>query len=941
MKKQNNILASIKQSFGFIFITILLFSCLDEKVVNKLEVEEGIPVEINFNLSLPAMNQVVTRGLRDEEEFQINDLYLLIFDSNGNIKKGTKFYDINDSEINNLNGNNDNPTHGTISKIQTTSGKSYIFAAANVSTNQLDGEENLKKQLDKVSNINELKKITATLNSKTEAAQVDRTQASLVMSGAYKGTDNSSIDEEGLCIIPIKNSTLDGTIILERLDSHITFNISWGGKDSKVTSFELKEWKVYNVPVISYLFSQEEDAVKQDNKYYSESAADQKVTISDKSCSFDFYMLENRKYAQQYEGEEIKNYAQREEEIKESGKNTGEYKYVQKYATFVEIKANMELESNTTGGKKVAEVTYVIHLGGGNNDYTNFRSERNKKYTYIIQINDTEDIRVEVKDENERRPGVEGDVIDAQTKVYTLDAHYNCFIIGLTKKDARELSFMVKTPFSTVTHETLESERLYGDYKWIRFKRNSRNASGKLEKYPRYGEGLIDLFSLSSDIINQSGNDSKTFYYTVFIDEYYYTKPPTGQTWDTPYWKHFVNKENRYVMILFTPDYSKDGESSYADARYLITQRSIQTYYSSTSFNSTQSALGMEHINETGVPSTYSPEAPDGGWSKSNGYYNMYSYIKDTKWNDYTTMTTPAIDQYTFSMSEKNAWAACLSRNRDENNNGKIDPEEIKWYLPATNQLTGMFLGAESLTTPLFDADAYPEGTVSLNGDTRFHYMMSDNQKLWGEEGCSFGSRGYAGQPQTLRCVRNLNLDMNLDNAEEKNIIVGNVFTYNPTTHVFSLSIMDSKNIRGKVSSGELGLHDNFSISNRPYKGFQMAKEFHSAEAGKGTWLEFVNIGNAHLSKCSTYCEKVDESDKGKWRTPNQREFMIMYIQNPEYVYKNGYRAYSRTEWKYNGNRHFGYNDGILFLDQYNYKYDISLRCVRDVDIDSNGRIIE
>ena len=143
MKKQNNILASIKQSFGFIFITILLFSCLDEKVVNKLEVEEGIPVEINFNLSLPAMNQVVTRGLRDEEEFQINDLYLLIFDSNGNIKKGTKFYDINDSEINNLNGNNDNPTHGTISKIQTTSGKSYIFAAANVSTNQLDGEENL------------------------------------------------------------------------------------------------------------------------------------------------------------------------------------------------------------------------------------------------------------------------------------------------------------------------------------------------------------------------------------------------------------------------------------------------------------------------------------------------------------------------------------------------------------------------------------------------------------------------------------------------------------------------------------------------------------------------------------------------------------------------------------------------------------------------------
>lgn len=955
MKKQNNILVYTKRAFGFVLISILFFACQDDNIIKNNNVEEGIPVEVKFNVSVPEMASTVTRGLRDEEEFQINDLYLLIFDSNGNRKEGTHYYS-SDELLDNHNGSQSRPTYGTLT-VQTTSGKSYIFAATNVSNNQLNGEDNIKDQLDAVNNIQDFKNITATLNSKTNAAQVDRTQAALVMCGTYTPKSTSGTEEAGVCNIPTQNSTLDGKIILERLDSHITFNITWGGKSSKVTSFELTGWRVYNVPVKSYLLAQEQDAVTANENDYAISSSEHKVTTDEggKSCSFDFYMLENRKKKQEYEGRYLSSYAEREAEIKVNDKNSGIYKYVEPYATYVEIKANMELTSaQALEGKKVANITYVIHLGGGHDDYTNFMSKRNIKYTYNVEINDTEDIRVEVQENNERRPGVEGDVIDAKTKVYTLDSHYSCFILTLTKADARNLSFMVKTPFGTVDNKSNETQRENGDYKWIRFARNNDNSSKALAEYPKNGTGLIDLFGLSNDILTQTGADSKQFNYTVFIDEYYYNTQPAGQSWSAPYWKYFVNKENRYAILLFSPEYSKDGDSSYADAQYLITQRSIQTYYSTEKFNSDQTALGMEHVNETGAPSTAGPGISN--LSNSNGYYNTYQSIKNRgdKWSKHASITTPNTNGYTFKITNDNAWSDCLSRNRDENNNGVIDPEELKWYLPTRDQLTGMFLGAESLTTPLFDADSYPRGSVLLEGDTRFHYLLSNNQKIWGEEGCSIGDRGYAGEPKQIRCVRNLNLDMNSYNATEKNIQVGNVFTYNNSTHVFNLEQMDTKNIRGKVN-GELGLHDNFSISNRPYKAFQMAKNFHTLEEGNGPWATFVNVDLNHNSLCKNYYENTNKSDKGKWRTPNQREFMIMYTQNIEFIRytkvikpshwwedekRTDYRAYTRTEWKYNDQRHFGYNDGILFLDQPT-SYDISLRCVRDVDVDSYGNIIQ
>lgn len=49
--------------------------------------------------------------------------------------------------------------------------------------------------------------------------------------------------------------------------------------------------------------------------------------------------------------------------------------------------------------------------------------------------------------------------------------------------------------------------------------------------------------------------------------------------------------------------------------------------------------------------------------------------------------------QYQYFASTFSA-RACYDKNRDENGNGVIDDEELKWYLPASNQLLGLCAGS-------------------------------------------------------------------------------------------------------------------------------------------------------------------------------------------------------------------------------------------------------
>lgn len=165
-----------------------------------------------------------------------------------------------------------------------------------------------------------------------------------------------------------------------------------------------------------------------------------------------------------------------------------------------------------------------------------------------------------------------------------------------------------------------------------------------MANYPKDGKGLINLFELKADIEDQYQKDTNkdnTYYYTVFVDEYFYENNPletsSNNNWGNENWEEFVNKDDRYALLIFSPQKSPDGESSYASAKYMITQKSIQTYYSTEKFNSDKTALGMEHIDETGVPNGW--ESGSYGSSQENGYKNTYPVVNNTNISSYGTET--------------------------------------------------------------------------------------------------------------------------------------------------------------------------------------------------------------------------------------------------------------------------------------------------------------
>lgn len=1004
MKKQNNILKTIKNIIYLTVACTFFNACADDEIYSSTNVKEGIPVTINFGLSVTGMEKL-TRGLPETEENRINDLYVLVFDRSGKLKN-SKFYNTNEI-VNSL----ENREKGTLT-LETTSGESRIYAIANAETNEL---ESILNRLDAVKSIDDLYGVTISINE----ANVQRIQGSLVMSGTFNATSENN-KEEGYCVIDEHGKISDGKIELSRLDSHITFKIKVG---EKVTSFTPTSWQVKYVPLKSNIIEQSKVNSFTQKEDYGNSIVSTAFNTNenDKSRTFDFYMLENLKNSKSYKEKDgtvtsinpsatdkKAEYAKREAEVKNDDKtNTGEYKYSEKYATYVEIKAGLEIENeNSIDGKRVATVQYRIHLGGGISNPDIFTSKRNTKYTYNLTINDVNDIIVEVEDGKENRPGAEGDVVDSEAEVRTLDAHYNCFIMGFSYNNVVDakgkigLRFVVKTPFGDVTEESTPDtgNGAKQDYHWIHFQSHgTKNDADKLQKYNK--NELIDLFGLTDDVIARYKKDGsedkdKPYYYTVFVDEYYYTEAPKGQNWGddpTTYWRHFANAENRYIMLVYAPKYSLDGNSSYAKARYMITQRSIQTYYSTEA----EVALGMEHVNETGLAKWKElPSNPN----SHNGLWNTWEYLQNASWNSYVAPETPDKKMNTFTTKEETlALARCLSRNRDENGDGKITLDEVKWYVPTSEQLMGMYLGAQSLPTPLFDAN----NISFVYGDrTDYHYTTSDGKRIWAEEGASVGNYPVNAQveknrPQNFRCVRNLGIDKSPGSTLAEDDYPKQAFDYKPNgirvkvynqnskedeiitaERIFKMSQLTEQNIRGsRIKKGEIALHDNFESGNRPYKAFQMAmKNYTDTKATpKNTYVyegdSFFTLTSWHtsirscgydrndskpnsgkeyyrittdndLSLCKNYSENSDQSDKGLWRAPNQREMLIMYIQNKTLLIN----TISRTIWRYTitdssdvnaGNiRFFGVNATAFFLSNIETNTAKAyLRCVRDVEI--------
>lgn len=361
--------------------------------------------------------------------------------------------------------------------------------------------------------------------------------------------------------------------------------------------------------------------------------------------------------------------------------------------------------------------------------------------------------------------------------------------------------------------------------------------------------------------VDESGNPDPKISITAFVDEFYYDNNPVTGVSSPTLWKKFVNQPDRLMHILCNSDVSKDFESRATGSVITIQQKAIQCIYNTDlSYTELLTAWGTEQKDEherksDGVTSNNWPYSNvtslenRGNTDSYNGRLNTarewsVCYPNDltfnptgVKWSEYANIE---VDNETPQLRADRQFLryVCITRNRDNNGNGVIDKDELRWYMAADKQLLGMGIGKGLLnkTTQLYNRTM--EERQDPNAAVwRQHVVSSTSHKtdknsnnpnvIWAEEG--FSSSSYLQSKQwegtqnfSVRCVRNLGIpnDAALDVVPQDIVSANN--QYIDATHLNSGALR-------YYTSRELDAHVETAEENQPYKKMEVA----SADTGK------------------------------------------------------------------------------------------------------------
>ena len=501
---------------------------------------------------------------------------------------------------------------------------------------------------------------------------------------------------------------------------------------------------------------------------------------------------------------------------------------------------------------------------------------------------------------------------------------------------------------------------------------------------------------------------------TAFVDEYYYERDPFSGAVNPDLWRQFINAEPREMYILSDVQESQDQQSNLVNASHSIIQRSIQTIYNVNAPDLT-SLWGIEHIDEIRQTLTDSGSSWDGwDWgvdynapireyvkSEDNGRINsaalwgLYPAPDEDhdEWTDFlkydVVNTLPELKD---ADHRKMAYS-CLTRNRDNNGNGFIDPEEVRWYMASINQLKGLWIGNESLTT---SARVYqPWLTRSFPDNWRAHILSStcpsdpDQPKvLNAEEGSAtfdYGRKSDTRAPtkqswcqgtvaherlrESVRCVRNVGTysvgGATLDISDAPyGLVPDNYFTvtenvdpnhstdHNYSTYTIQFMRLDPRSLR-EFSNSELPFHDEKSSNNRVYLELHtQSRASRSQTPGYAdTPSPYIFPGETAKIDMGQINETITNEGHNKYcpagyRFPNQKEMAMMSLSLPaSYWNTSVIRIPSRTFYSrgYYGDNSDRPNNKLLGFSYNPSKKNIFLpdkgqeasgiRCVRDNDL--------
>lgn len=504
-------------------------------------------------------------------------------------------------------------------------------------------------------------------------------------------------------------------------------------------------------------------------------------------------------------------------------------------------------------------------------------------------------------------------------------------------------------------------------------------------KYPGKDNTEKDKIYLPHQILTDIGKSTdrtivnkyrRGMWFTVFVDEYAYGDDTNEKG---TAWKTYVNQPDRQAWFNVAQYVSNDGNSIYYNAKYALRQHSIQTFYN-VGDPDCKTALGLEHVNESfGQNMRFTCSA---GADREDGRYNTWTAIKakdaGRSWDTFlerttqqycqkisnTVQTTPAgintaaryypvIGQVHISESALSgsdgmyngksgsrdpqtgrgtttqyleAMYSCLNRNRDENGNGVIDQDELKWYLPATGEYLRIVLGRPSLSTPLvnFSQPNLPAGCGD-DHNTLYHCISSDGKIVWLDEGMSssnFLSAGaWSHAPWDIRCARELGTDLNsepvLGHDPVETAYTGETSssTHGGVVHVrryYGTALREPR-------LSPFPIHKISSQYNKLSRyGFEIAprgNDFNASSFSNEASAQYVNTDKKEVTNFESftysqfqerlseiyYCKRLNESSGRKgWRLPNQKEMVIMFrlgvLSNvSDYYYYSGTNLVSST----------------------------------------------
>ena len=903
-----------------------LASCVKENI-SAPDHGEGT-VYLSLNVLSGGMDQVIVKSPwdpNDDNERAVENLRIYIFSkATGNLV-GYKYFSKDDLTFTDDSSQPGYDRTATVSNIPTSTGEVYIYAIANARTSQYKVTDDAILDIDE-SNLSHLTRETFLSATCTrQLGSINPADNRFVMSGfANNGKPVTIARKAGTTEAEITDPT-DGDHKRVKLYKILSKNKITVKSENGVT-FKPEYMEIHNVPQVYGL-------MRGNNVAPSGFENFDRIIWSENS--YQCYLPANVQTATATPA----SFNDREKNTYD--KTTGKKSFVNapENATYVVIHGKYQ------GGDYAGDLSYTVHLGDFSKHPADFSVAANSNYEYTLTIKGVNNFIAESQ-KNGDDPGSEGVVIFKGTDILEVDCHYEARVMKFSMSELNQIInvdkygyiLKIQTAFCETISMIVDGEgKIYdaaefkthsnptvlttvgtngmpvdaskilisgnADFDWVRFVKNTGYYSSDYTPSQRPGckvssshaisdvcaypgrtntqtifEFLRDLYKAGKEqtasYFNATGS---SVYVTCFVDENYY--PDKN-------WTEYVNKsEPRRMYFANELFVSADGQSSFARAKYVVSQKSIWTFYE---LDPAKKPFGLEFVSEE---KAQGKNVANGTNSQQEYWNGRASAIKNNSGNkfydDITKSAKGTQDLYL------DAFQACMSRNRDENGNRRIDTDEIKWYLAAVDQYKGIWAGEEALNTDMRLFKASASEWVALNdaftnnggdaGLSPWHYFTcSPANTFWAEEGCATGVDGSA---TMVRCIRTLESKKNGLGEADK------YYEYDPATETVTM-LLNSDALRPAQLEGFQTYFERGKKSNQLYKKFKIASANLSGTYYRNQVISTAK-GSGFINANDDVCQKSAEYG-GSWRVPNQRELSIMSAVNNE-TFKNLFSCTSFT----------------------------------------------